>query len=35
MKVKQNLEATFVIAIAVLVPVFAILIGLALAAAIV
>ena len=32
MKVKQNLEATFVIAIAVLVPVFAILIGLALGA---
>tara|TARA_B100000212_G_C26936613_1_gene348405 strand:- start:252 stop:359 length:108 start_codon:yes stop_codon:yes gene_type:complete len=35
MKIKQNLEATFVIAIAVLVPVFAILIGLALGAVIV
>ena len=35
MKIKQNLEATFVIAIAVLIPLFAILIGLALGAVIV
>tara|TARA_B100000282_G_C31681483_1_gene466947 strand:- start:666 stop:773 length:108 start_codon:yes stop_codon:yes gene_type:complete len=32
MKIKQNLETTFVIAIAVLIPIFAILIGLALGA---
>ncbi len=32
MKIKQNLEATFIIAIAVLIPLFAILIGLALGA---
>ncbi len=35
MDLKHNLEAAFVIAIAVLVPVFAILIGLALGAVIV
>ena len=32
MSIKHNLEATFVIVIAVLIPVFAILIGLALGA---